>query len=209
MPKPSILAIPKSNQVIYKTNTYTDSELFQLLLQGEEWAFDAIYAQYSIPLLNEAYKRLKSKEEAKEVVQEVFISLFVNKTTIRHTENIGGYLHSILRYKVLDIIRTDLRHASHHAQISRQQEPFDIAHPLEKKELEIRLQQCIQALPEKCREAFLLSRYEHLSYKAIAAQLNISVNTVEKHIGKALRILRVQLGENGLLALLLLLWLER
>ncbi|HEY9260884.1 RNA polymerase sigma-70 factor [Chitinophaga sp.] len=179
------------------------------MLQGEEWAFDAIYAQYAIPLLNAAYKRLKSKEEAKEVVQEVFISLFINKSAIRHTENLGGYLHNTLRYKILDIIRADLRHATHREQIGRQQEPFDqIEHQLENKELEIRLQRCIHALPDKCREAFLLSRYEHLSYKAIAEQLNISVNTVEKHIGKALRILRVQLGENGLLLLLLLLGIQ-
>lgn len=159
-----------------------------------------------MPLLNAAHKRLKSQEAAKEVVQEVFITLFLKKAEIKHTENIAGYLFTTLRHKILDIIRADLLHATHHDNIGRQQERFDsIDNMLEGKELEAVLYRSIQALPDKCREAFILSRYEQLPYKTIAAKLNISVNTVEKHIGKALRLLRIQLGEKDLLLILLVL----
>lgn len=138
--------------------------------------------------------------------QEVFITLFLKKEEIKHTENIAGYLFTTLRHKILDIIRANLLYATHHDNIGRQQERFDsIDNMLEGKELEAVLYRSIQALPDKCREAFILSRYEQLPYKAIAAKLNISVNTVEKHIGKALRLLRIQLGEKDLLLILLVL----
>lgn len=190
--------------IINQKPTYTEDELFQLLLSGREEAFDVIYDMYAVPLLNAAYKRLQSKEEAKEVVQEVFISLYLKKDAIKHPGNLSGYLFTALRNRILDIIKTDLLHASHHQQMSLLQSPHtDIEHELEQKELEISIRKAIAQLPDKCRKAFLLSRYEGLSYKEIAATLHVSVNTVEKHVGKALRLLRLQLNDTRLLLLLL------
>lgn len=181
-----------------------DSELFQLFLQGSEEAFNAIYEKYALQLLDEAYKRLQSKETAKEAVQEVFINLFLKRREIRYTQNLGGYLFTALRNKTLDIIRRDLLHATHHRMLAKQQSSyFSIEDKLWHKELEARLQRSIQSLPDRCREVFLLNRYEGLSYKSIAQKLHISVNTVEKHIVKALRILRSQIAENDKLLLLL------
>lgn len=181
-----------------------DSELFQLFLQGSEEAFNAIYEKYALQLLDEAYKRLQSKETAKEAVQEVFINLFLKRREIRYTQNLGGYLFTALRNKTLDIIRSDLLHATHHRMLAKQQSSyFSIEDKLWHKELEARLQRSIQSLPDRCREVFLLNRYEGLSYKSIAQKLHISVNTVEKHIVKALRILRSQIAENDKLLLLL------
>lgn len=195
---------------ISKQPLHDQDTLFRLLLEGREEAFDAIYDEYAIPLLNAAYKRLRSKEEAKEVVQEVFISLYLKKNDIRHAGNLAGYLFTALRNRILDIIRADLLHTTHHHQMGLLQEKHaDIENQLEQKELETMLHKAIGLLPDKCREAFLLSRYEGLSHKEVAQQLNISVNTVEKHIGKALRLLRLQLGGNGMLLLLLLLGLRQ
>lgn len=142
------------------------------------------------------------------MVQEVFISLYLKKNDIKHPGNLAGYLFTALRNRILDIIKTDLIHTTHHHQLGLLQEQYtSIENQLEQKELEVMLHKAIGQLPDKCREAFLLSRYEGLSYKEIAQQLDISVNTVEKHIGKALRLLRLQLGGNGLLLLLLLMCL--
>jgi RNA polymerase sigma-70 factor (family 1) len=176
-----------------------------MLLDGHEEAFDAIYNRYAIPLLNAAYRRLQSKEEAKEVVQEVFISLYLKRGSIKYAGNLQGYLFTALRNRILDIFRTDLIHTTHHQYLNRHQDKYTTIEPLlEQKELEARLQQLIAQLPDKCREAFLLSRYHGLSYREVAEKLQISVNTVEKHIGKALRMLRMQLGETKLLLLIVL-----
>lgn len=62
-------------------------------------------------------------------------------------------------------------------------------------ELEEKINGVIESMPEKCREVFMLSRHENLKNKEIAAKLNISVKMVEKHISKALIILRRELAE--------------
>lgn len=72
------------------------------------------------------------------------------------------------------------------------------------KETELKIKQVIESLPTQCREAFILSREEQLSYKAIAERMNISVNTVEKHIGKALKRLRDEFKDHNVSVVLLL-----
>lgn len=71
----------------------------------------------------------------------------------------------------------------------------DASHLLQVKELEERLNAIIEELSLQSREAFKLSRYEHMSYKKIAAHMDISVATVEKHVSKALSVLRKELHE--------------
>ena len=66
----------------------------------------------------------------------------------------------------------------------------DVISKLEEEDLRRRLDAAIEALPEKCRIVFLLSRHEEMSYAEVAAELDISVKTVENQIGKALKLLR-------------------
>ena len=87
----------------------------------------------------------------------------------------------------------------------------DAASILQLKELQRHIDESCARMPEKCREVFYLSRREHLSYQHIARQLDISVNTVEKHMVKALKILRSHLKQYHYilfwcLVSLLLLW---
>jgi RNA polymerase sigma-70 factor (ECF subfamily) len=76
---------------------------------------------------------------------------------------------------------------------------------VETKELFAQIQAAIQELPEKCREVFLLSREQALTYREIAATLNLSVKTVENQMGKALKHLHSRLGP-GLTIILWLFW---
>jgi RNA polymerase sigma-70 factor (ECF subfamily) len=70
-----------------------------------------------------------------------------------------------------------------------------VAHTVTSNELETRIRNAIEKLPEQCRLVFKLSRFEELKYTEIADQLNISVKTVENHMGKALKIMREQLKD--------------
>jgi RNA polymerase sigma-70 factor (ECF subfamily) len=65
--------------------------------------------------------------------------------------------------------------------------------PYEHTELKNRIRESINTLPEKCRQAFMLNHYDSMSYKDVAAEMGISIKTVEKHIGKALQVLRREL----------------
>ena len=80
---------------------------------------------------------------------------------------------------------------------------WDVSAQIEAMELEEKIREAIDGLPEKCREIFELNRFNGLRYNEIAVQLEISVKTVENQMSKALRILRSQLAKY----LTILLWL--
>ncbi|WP_143310529.1 RNA polymerase sigma-70 factor [Chitinophaga vietnamensis] len=176
----------------------TDSDLFQLLKEGDPRAFEAIYDRYFISLLNMAYKRMENREDALEVVQDVFIRLHANRERIEHTTYLFAYLHTLLKNGIIDRFRQKLVQQKQYAAIREQVQSHTEARSdqyIDSKKLEEKIQQVINQLPEKCKEAFLLSRVQYLSHQAIASRMNISVSTVEKHIVKALHALRKQLAE--------------
>src|SRR5690606_11275792 len=107
------------------------------------------------------------------------------------------YLFSAARYRVYNKYRQRLqdRKAARNLNVQPSQTQVSELYLPEYRELEAHLQQAIQALPEQCRRVFLLSREDQLSNRSIAERMGISINTVERHMGKALRILRAHLKE--------------
>jgi RNA polymerase sigma-70 factor (family 1) len=173
----------------------SDSELILLWQQGDKSAFEAIYKRYAFQLL--AYTMRKTDDEglSEEMVQDAFMVLYKQKEYAQRINSIGAYLCSILKKKILD-------HYKHEAVVKKYEE-FVLAKPqetnrdtsnyLEVKELEQILNGEINKLPDQCRNVFKMSRHDQLSNKEIAKALNISENTVEQHIRKALRLLRTGL----------------
>ena len=147
-------------------------------------------------------------QDAEEVVQEVFVSLWERRHSLEINGSLGAYLHTAVRYRVYNRYRDYLKNKQE-SRISGLDD-VDYSMPaleaLEYKELELKLQDAVNTLPHKCREAFMLSREEKLPNKIIAKRLNISVNTVEKHIGKALQILRLKLKDEVAISLVGLLF---
>jgi len=185
----------------------TDIGLFQLLQQDDMSAFDELYERYFIPLLNAAFKRLHSREDALEMVQDLFVQLFIKRKQIDHTYNVGGYLQTMLKYRIIDRFREQLVRKKHIYQFQQMKPDTESDTPEENmdvKLLEQKIYAVIEQLPHKCREVFLLSRFNHLSHQAIADKLNISVSTVEKHIVKALKIVRKHVDHFQVNAILLL-----
>jgi RNA polymerase sigma-70 factor (ECF subfamily) len=82
------------------------------------------------------------------------------------------------------------------------------SHPLESKELGREIRRALDSLPEQCGLVFRMNRFEEKKYSEIAAELNISVKTVETHMGKALKILRTKLSEYMHLLLCLLMMIR-
>ena len=184
----------------------TDTELFLLLKQDDQNAFDEMYERYFISLLNAAYKRLQSKEDALEIVQDLFVQLYFKRRQIDHTHNVGGYLQTMLKNKIIDRFREQLVRKKHIYQLQQMKPEIEPEAPeatMDVKMLEQKIHAVIEQLPDKCREVFLLSRFDHLSHQAIADKLNISVSTVEKHIVKALKIVRKHVDHFQVNALLL------
>jgi RNA polymerase sigma-70 factor (ECF subfamily) len=168
-------------------------------VHGDEAAFDTLYRRYAVRLLNMAYQKTNSNELSKELVQEVFMELYVHRANVEVHTSLQGYLHTILQHKIFNYYRhSAVREKYRQFMLQRGgQHAADPGKKLESKELQARIAGLIQQLPDQCRTVFLLSREEQLSNAAIAERLHISVNTVEQHIRKARRLLREALGDDA------------
>lgn len=169
-----------------------DTELLALIRIADRSAFEELYNRYWDVLLDTAYRRLGYIELAEEIVQDIFVSLFVRRAHIEIKSSLEGYLKNALKYKIFDVFRSMDVHSKYVNAVLRQEAPCYLTpeNDLEAKELSQKIEAVTCKLPEKCREVFLLSRIENMSNKSIAEKLGISISTVEKHIGKAMTIMR-------------------
>jgi RNA polymerase sigma-70 factor (ECF subfamily) len=195
-----LISIPES---IKPYAHYTDAALVVLFKQGDEKAFDAIYERHFIRLVNLAHKKTGQLEASQELAQDIFISLFRQLPGLQENTVLENYLFVALRNRVYNYHRQQLARLRKE-QAFMQEAPVSTRENnvrLELKELETFVRNKIQELPAQCRAVFLLSRENQLSNKEVAERLNISVNTVEQHMRKALRILRASLGNELTLVL--------
>lgn len=161
---------------------HTDPELVLLLQQGAEEAFDEIYRRYWKSLFNEAHKRLKENAFAEEVVQDVFVDLWVNRSS-RNIGQLYPYLLSAVRYQVFMLYKK-------HRKMPCFEEPLEhMSFSCDKadgqfflKELVEGIQAWLRQQPEKRREIFRLRYLEQLSTREIAEQLDITQKTVQNQL---------------------------
>ena len=97
-----------------KTNEkFSDADLITQLRLGDENAFTEIYNRYWEILLNAAYQRLRSREDAEEVVQEIFVNLYFRRAAIDPKSTLEAYLKTALKFKVIDAYRLQQLHYKH------------------------------------------------------------------------------------------------
>jgi len=175
---------------------YSDKELTDLLKSGDQPAFTEIYNRYWSVMYAHVYKMLRDREEAKDVIQEIFSKLWLKATEIRSNQNLAGFLYVAARNRVLNLmeqnrVRND--YVKSIASFVSEIDPSAIDHVDEKKIIQI-IEQEILNLPPKMREIFEMSRKENLSHKEIAEKLNISDQTVKKQVQNALKIIRPKIS---------------
>lgn len=177
-------------------STLSDLELASLVMSGDEDAYAEIYKRYNVLLYLYAYKKLKDKEAAKDLVQEVFLSLWNKRKTYTLNTSVAGYLYRSVRNKAFDIFahrEIEQRYIDSLSDyLDREHSLTD--HLIREKEIQAIVDREIALLPAKMRQVFELSRKQYLSHKEIAAELNISEDAVSKQIKRALKILKGRLG---------------
>ena len=141
-------------------------------------------------------------DDAKNIVHEVFMSLWEKFEGLPEETNFKSYLYTAVRNKSLNFIRDKKKHVM--LEDAEELAPFEENVSMESAELEREIEIGLQLLPEKCREVFELSRQEGLKYAEIAEKLNISIKTVEAQMSKALSILRDHLRDFIILLIFLL-----
>jgi len=175
------LVITKSFE--HKSITHTVEELYKQ-------CFDRYFER----LYHYAYTIVKENGEAKDIVQAAFIKLWERRNEVNMNTSTKTYLYTSVYNLSLNTIRNRKTREEHHQQMI----PPGFTSWLnttEQKEMRIRINRAIEDLPERCRQVFYKSRFEGKKYAEIAAELDISVKTVEGQMGKALKILRETLSD--------------
>lgn len=150
-----------------------------------------LYNKTIVPLSDYAFRILKDEHLVKDILQDLFVNIYTRRKEIAEDINITGYLHNAVKYKIANVLRSRVNSNTESLSDEEADEYSYIpSDRIEEKEMRVELENKIQTLPQKCRKAFILNYVDELSYRDIASEMNISIKTVEKHISKALRVLR-------------------
>ncbi|NTW23761.1 MAG: RNA polymerase sigma-70 factor [Lentimicrobium sp.] len=143
-----------------------------------------------------AQKYVKDFDASREIVQDSFINLWEKRASIDPSRSVKSYLTTTIHNKCHNYLRNNKKFNTNLLEIENLIEISEISDNdiLVEQELRQTIQQAIEDLPEKCREIFLLNRYENLKYQEIAGKLGISVKTVEAQMSKALQHMRLRLA---------------
>ncbi|GAB3314454.1 RNA polymerase sigma-70 factor [Larkinella ripae] len=172
--------------------------LWQLVkLEADSTAFAELHARFAEKLYALAYRKTGDSDASEDLVQDLFVTLWVQRETLFIDKSVQVYLFSALKNRVISHLRK---------QLLRQSVPLDevfseatVSHAanlvqdwIQVREVQEVYLRELKNLPEKSREVFELSR-SGLANKEIAEQLGLAEKTVEFHISKCLRVLRVKL----------------
>jgi RNA polymerase sigma-70 factor (ECF subfamily) len=173
------------------------------LNRGSYRAFDALYSLYSRRLFAFALKMTKSHSDAKEIVQDTFVRLWLNRENVLPEDSFQSYLFTIAKNAILNKMRTLINMPvfvdymefmnEHHLSVENTTEEMEMD------EFRQKLEKAKETLPETQKNVFELSKELGLSHTEVAKQLNLSEQTVRNQLSLALKTLRKKLAENAVL----------
>lgn len=177
-----------------------DLVLIQAINDADPVAFKKLFEKYWDKIYYRALQKMPREEDASDITQEVFYVIWKNRGYWKVKTNIEVYLHGMLRHKIYDFyaqrdrlpIFISLDEQDEYWQYSFHEgetEDYSQENKLVKQE--------IDAMPEKMREVFLLSRFENLSAAQISEKLGISIQTVRNQISAALKRLKSRFGDKA------------
>lgn len=168
------------------------------------FAFDVLYKKYCKRLYKFGNNILKSNVDTENLIQDVFLNLWENRNKVEKDSSIKSYIFTITYNSAISIIRKKARESEYVEYLKSLQEvnaePVNVE--VEYKELTNTLDEIVQALPMRQKEVYLLHKVKGLKYNEIAELLNISANTIENHMSRALKTIRRKLGNYSLFAIL-------
>ncbi len=183
-----------------KYSIYEDIDLVELIrLNHDQLAFEELYMRYAESLFGLAFKKIKVKEAAEDIVQITFLKFWTNRQRLRINHSVKAYLYTSAKNNIISFYLRQLSKTPKNLDVldddrlphgNNTQESLDFRQTLSS------YKETLRELPDKCREVFELSRSGY-SLKEIAELKNISPKTAEVHVMKALKLLRKRLGGIG------------
>ena len=180
-----------------------ESALVDRIKAGNLPAFENLFSAYYATLCIYARKIVGDMDEARDIVQNVFVAIYDKRDTLQINTSIKSYLYKSVYHASLNHVKQIKIHLRHHEHLKYQLPFSDNQDIMVTAELEEKIWTIVQNLPEQCRKIFEMNRFEGKKNSEIAGILGISIRTVETQISKALKILRENLI-NFLVTLLLL-----
>lgn len=174
------------------------------LANDDKHAFDKLYHLYYPKLYVYSKSFLKIDNGIDDILQEVFVKVWLNRQNIKKVETYNAFLYAITKNTLLNEIRSRLRSEEFRADLFYKSvaAEFVTQQAVEYADIKNRIDQLVLQLPEKRRKIYLMSREDGKSNVEIAEELDISVKTVEDHMTHSLRFLRDRLRSLGLIFVL-------
>ena len=189
----------------YRVLTISKTEdIIRRLKKDDKSAVDELFGYYYPRLYHFSKSILKIETDIDDILQEVFVKIWLNRQKISNAETFSSYIFTITKNEVLNLIRSNLKDHTFKDELYLRSvaEEYQTQNQLEFDEIKTGIDHLVAALPEKRKQIFILSRTEGLSNKEIAQQLNISEKTVEDHITHAIKYIKSSLHEMGMISLL-------
>jgi len=174
----------------------TDQELIEGLLTHDRTAIHTLVDKYQKKVIKTAYYFLQNMEDAEDLSQDIFIDILDSSQRFRKASTLSTWIYRITVNKSLNLVKKNRRKKIFHSLEDffadkknntdpSQSEPLETTSPFEENERREILNKAIQSLPENQKIAFILNKYEELSYKEIAEIMNMSLSSVESLIHRA------------------------
>ena len=161
------------------------------ILEGDTVAFEELFKRNYQNLCNYCQGIVTEHDKAEDIVQDVFVYLWNNRSSIDIKVSLKHYLYSSVRHRALKVLKRQLMEQRHSPLLTEFIENLQNSEYSDEEVIEIeQMKKALASLPQQCRNVFLMSCVDEKTYKQIAEELNISVNTVKTHITKAYRIIR-------------------
>ncbi len=178
------------------TILHTEKELLQLIAGGDEQAFTMLFRRYTLSMGMVARKILEDEAARQDVLQEVFIKLWLNREELPNIEYLPAWLKKVTVNECLMYLRKNAAYDKRLAGLAQQPhtEEENIYHSIGAKELQQQIQDFIRTMPEQRRVIYELNRIEGLSAKEIAERLNLSHGHVRNALSATLKSIRDHLG---------------
>jgi RNA polymerase sigma-70 factor, ECF subfamily len=174
-----------------------ENEVVEQIRSGSKTAFEDVFKMHYSHLCSYANKFVLDIDAAEEIIQELFFQIWQKKEDLDITTSLKSYLFRAAHNSSLNYIKHKNIQLKYKEQTIAEQQDFSYVQSgsSEINELQNKIRQAIDKLPQERRKVFVMNRYDELSYKEVAEKLNISVKTVENQIGKALKFLREELKD--------------
>ncbi|RLD52399.1 MAG: RNA polymerase sigma-70 factor [Bacteroidetes bacterium] len=173
-------------------NSEKDIILFNEIKKGKQKAFDELFNLYYHDLCDFSNLMSNNKPCAEEVVADVFANIWIKRKKLKINKSVKAYLFRSTKNTTISYLRKrkNIYEPIEEDQLNIKNQDFSPDKNLLKEEQNLKLEKLLKIIPERSREIFILHRFNGFKYRDIAETLDISVKTVEKHMTKALRLLR-------------------